>query len=95
MGRPGFEPGTNDLKGRCSTIELPTQVQLHTPNHLTDLKLYTAQYRFGERQMQGKRPKMQIKENILHESFAMMQVHRVTTRSTTSLFSSLLNKHRL
>jgi hypothetical protein len=27
VGRPGFEPGTNDLKGRCSTIELSTQLQ--------------------------------------------------------------------
>jgi hypothetical protein len=24
MGWPGLEPGTNALKGRCSTIELPT-----------------------------------------------------------------------
>ena len=24
VGRLGFEPRTNDLKGRCSTIELPT-----------------------------------------------------------------------
>jgi hypothetical protein len=27
VGRPGFEPGTNDLKGRCSTIELSTPKQ--------------------------------------------------------------------
>jgi hypothetical protein len=27
VGWPGFEPGTNDLKGRCSTIELPTPRQ--------------------------------------------------------------------
>ena len=26
MGRPGFEPGTNNLKGCCSTIELSTPV---------------------------------------------------------------------
>ena len=26
VGWPGFEPGTNDLKGRCSTIELPTHI---------------------------------------------------------------------
>lgn len=25
MGREGFEPSTNDLKGRCSTVELSTQ----------------------------------------------------------------------
>ena len=24
VGRPGLEPGTNDLKGRCSTVELST-----------------------------------------------------------------------
>ena len=24
VGRPGFEPGTNNLKGCCSTIELST-----------------------------------------------------------------------
>jgi hypothetical protein len=26
VGWPGLEPGTNCLKGNCSTIELPTQV---------------------------------------------------------------------
>jgi hypothetical protein len=25
VGRPGFEPGTNNLKGCCSTIELSTR----------------------------------------------------------------------
>ncbi len=25
VGRPGFEPGTNNLRGYCSTVELPTQ----------------------------------------------------------------------
>lgn len=25
VGRPGFEPGTNNLKGCCSTVELSTQ----------------------------------------------------------------------
>jgi len=32
VGWPGFEPGTNDLKGRCSTVELPTPSQGKT-NH--------------------------------------------------------------
>ena len=27
VGRLGFEPRTNDLKGRCSTIELSTQLR--------------------------------------------------------------------
>lgn len=26
VGWPGFEPGTNALKGRCSTAELPAQI---------------------------------------------------------------------
>lgn len=25
VGRPGLEPGTNSLKGYCSTIELPSR----------------------------------------------------------------------
>ncbi|KKS88610.1 MAG: hypothetical protein UV63_C0032G0016 [Microgenomates group bacterium GW2011_GWC1_43_11] len=28
VSRPGLEPGTNSLKGCCSTIELPTQFNI-------------------------------------------------------------------
>ena len=28
VGRLGFEPRTNDLKGRCSTVELSTPMRL-------------------------------------------------------------------
>ena len=28
VGRPGFEPGTNCLKGNCSTIELPAPLSV-------------------------------------------------------------------
>jgi len=33
VGRPGLEPGTNDLKGRCSTIELSTLNQPTATGH--------------------------------------------------------------
>jgi hypothetical protein len=36
VGRVGFEPTTNGLKGRCSTTELPTQtskILKESPNH--------------------------------------------------------------
>ena len=34
VGWPGLEPGTNALKGRCSTIELPTHLSLFDPIRL-------------------------------------------------------------
>ena len=30
VGRQGFEPWTNGLKGRCSTAELPTHLTMHS-----------------------------------------------------------------
>jgi hypothetical protein len=44
VGRVGFEPTTNGLKGRCSTTELPTQQTINkalTQEGLASLALRT------------------------------------------------------
>ena len=55
VGRVGFEPTTNGLKGRCSTTELPTQQvvgRLQNPNELKPFGAAPLLYHNGK-QMQA------------------------------------------